>query len=180
VSNRLVARRYAKALADIAAKDGNLVKYREELAEVSSLVRANPDLTRLCFYPLLAPSRKAAAFGAVLEQGKMSPVVRTFFDVVAKAARLALVHEIAEAYADLVDERTGVVEARVLSTQTLSAAQTEALSAGLARRTGKTIRLRWQPDPTILGGLKVQVGSTVLDASLQGQLRLLKAKLLSA
>ncbi|HLO66991.1 MAG TPA: ATP synthase F1 subunit delta [Holophaga sp.] len=180
MSNRLIAHRYAKALADLAVKDGNLVKYGEELAEISALVRQSPDLERLCFYPLLAPSQKAAAFGAVLEQGKVSPVLRTFFKVVAQAARLSLVHEIAACYAELVDRHTGVVEARVLSAQPLSPDQTSALSASLAKRTGKIVRLRWQPDPAILGGVKVQVGSTVFDASLQGQLRLLKAKLLTA
>lgn len=180
MSNRLIARRYAKALAELAQKDGNLVKYQEELAEISSLVRANPDLTRLAFYPLLAPSLKAAALDSVLERGKISPVVRRFFTVVAQSARLSLVHDIASCYSELVDEATGVVEARVLSSQPLTGNQTTALSASLAKRTGKTIRLRWQPDPAILGGVKVQVGSTVYDASLQGQLRLLKAKLLSA
>ena len=180
MSNRLVARRYAKALADLAVKDGNLVKYQEELVEISNLVRSNPDLTRLAFYPLLAPSRKASAFDAILEQMKISPMVRTFYTVVAKAARLNLVHELAEAYSGLVDELTHVVEAKVQSSQPLSPAQSSALAASLAHRTGKTIRMRWQPDPAILGGVKVQVGSTVYDASLQGQLRLLKAKLLSA
>jgi len=180
VSNRLVARRYAKALADIAVKNGSLVNYQGELAEISALVRSNPDLSRLAFYPLLAPARKAAAFDAILEQGKISPMIRKFFTVVAKAARLNLVLEIIECYDELVDEHTGVVEARVRSSQALTVPQTKALADSLAQRTGKTIRLRWQPDAAILGGVKVQVGSTVYDASLQGQLRLLKAKLLSA
>jgi len=180
VSNRLVARRYAKALADIAVKEGTLTKYQEELEEIAALVRTNPDMTRLAFYPLVAPARKAAAFDAILEKGKMSATVRKFFQVVAGAARLNLVYEIAEAYGELVDEHTGVVEARVRSSQALTGPQATALTATLAQRTGKTIRFRWQPDPAILGGVKVQVGSTVYDASLQGQLRLLKAKLLSA
>lgn len=180
MSNRLIAQRYAKALAELATKDGNLLKYRDELEEISSTVRQNPDLTRLCFYPLLAPSRKAAALDAILEQGKMSTVVRRFFKVVAQSARLNLIHDITACYGELVDEQTGVQVARVHSAQALSDTQTRTLTDALARRTGKTIRLRWSPDPAILGGLKVQVGSTVFDASLQGQLRLLKAKLLTA
>lgn len=180
MSNRLVARRYAKALADIAVKGGSLVACQEELGEIAALVRTNPDVSRLAFYPLLAPARKAAAFDAILEQGRISPLVRKFFTVVAKAARLNLVLEITECFSELVDEHTGVVEAKVQSSQPLTGPQTLALTTSLTQRTGKSIRLRWQPDPAILGGVKVQVGSTVYDASLQGQLRLLKAKLLSA
>ena len=82
-------------------------------------------------------------------------------------------------FGEFVDERTGVVEARVQSAQAMTGPQTEALVAALARRTGKTIRLQLRQDPSILGGVKVQIGSTVYDASIQGQLRLLKAQLLS-
>ena len=78
------------------------------------------------------------------------------------------------------DERAGIVEAKVASAQPLTDAQAKALIASLGSRTGKTIRLSWHQDATLLGGVKVQVGSTVLDASLQGQLHQLKTQLLSA
>ena len=179
MSNRLVARPYAKALAELAETEGTLVKVQQELASVSALVRANPDMERLAFYPLLAPAQKAQAFEAILSAMGISSTVRRFFQVVARAARLGLVHELSAAYDEIVDERTGVVEARVQSAQPMTGFQTKALLDGLARRTGKTIRLHWRQDPSILGGVKVQIGSTVYDASIQGQLRLLKAKLLS-
>ena len=94
--------------------------------------------------------------------------------------RLDLLPDLRRTFADLVDERAGIVEAKVASAQPLSEAQAEALIASLTARTGKTIRLSWHQDQTLLGGVKVQVGSTVLDASLQGQLRQLKTQLLSA
>jgi len=180
VSNRLVARRYAKALAEIVEKEGTLVATQKELAGLAALIHGNPDMQRLAFYPLLSPLKKTQAFDAVLAAMGTSDTVRRFFRVVAGAARLSLVYELALAFDEIVDERTGVVEARVQSAQTLTALQTKALMDGLARRTGKTIRLQWRQDPAVLGGVKVQVGSTVYDASIQGQLRLLKAKLLSA
>ncbi len=180
MSNRLVARRYAKALAGIAQDQGTLVEIRQELAAVADLVRANPDLERLAFYPLLAPSQKAKALDAVLEARGTSTTLRRFFGVVAGAARLNLIYELAGAFDELVDERLGVVEATVQTAQPLTAPQSEALTAALSRRTGKTVKLKWRLDPAMLGGVKAQVGSTVFDASLRGQLRLLQARLLSA
>ncbi|MDR3672463.1 MAG: ATP synthase F1 subunit delta [Holophaga sp.] len=180
MSHRLVARRYAMALAGIAADQGTLVPIQEELAAVATLVRGNPDLERLAFYPLLAPSQKAKAMDAVLEAGGFSPILRQFFGVVARAARLDLVYELATAFDELVDARLGVVEARVETAQPMSEAQSAALAAALSRRTGKTVKLKWRQDPSVLGGVRAQVGSTVYDASLKGQLRLLQARLLSA
>jgi F-type H+-transporting ATPase subunit delta len=147
---------------------------------VATTVAANADLSRLVASPLVLPTKKAEVFETILAAAKVSQTLRHFFRVVAEAGRLNLLPEIRRTFADLVDERAGIVEAHVSSAQPMSDAQTQALLASLGTRTGKTIRLSWKQDLTLLGGLKVQVGSTVLDASLQGQLRQLKTKLLTA
>lgn len=180
MSARSVARRYAKALAEIGETQGTLQAFLQELDAIDALVRANADLQRLVSFPLIAPSKRTAAFDAILEQAGTSTMLRKFFTVVAQAARLSLLHDIVAAFHDLVDEKMGVVEARITSAQSLSELQSERLSASLAVRTGKTIRIKWHQNPALLGGLQVQLGSTVYDASLQGRLRLLKAQLLSA
>jgi F-type H+-transporting ATPase subunit delta len=179
VSNRLVARRYAKAMVEIGLKQGTLQSIQKELAAIDTLVRGNADLERLVAAPLVGPTKKAAAFDEVLSKAGATGGVRKFFLVVAQAARLNLIHEIVAAFDELVDERMGVLNAAVSSAQPMTPTQSKALEASLSVRTGKTVRLRWKQDPALLGGLKVQVGSTVYDASLQGQLRLLKTRLLS-
>ncbi len=180
MSSRLTARRYAKALLQIGDQQGNVPQLQQELDTVAAAVTANADLARLVASPLVLPRKKAEVFEAILASAKLSETLRHFFHVVAEAGRLNLLPDLRRTFADLVDERAGIVEARVVSAQPLSEAQSQALMASLGRRTGKTIRLSWSQDPALLGGLKVQVGSTVLDASLQGQLRQLKTQLLSA
>jgi F-type H+-transporting ATPase subunit delta len=180
VSARSVARRYAKALAEIGESHGTLLDLLQELDAVDTLVRSHPDLQRLVSFPLIGPSKRTAAFDAILEKAGASAMLRKFFTVVAQAARLSLLHDIVATFHDLVDEKMGVVEARITSAQAISIPQSERLTTSLASRTGKTIRIKWHLDPALLGGLKVQLGSTVYDASLQGRLRLLKAQLLSA
>ncbi len=180
MSARSIARRYAKALADIGESRGTLLDLLKELDAVEALVNSNADLRRLVSFPLIAPSKRAAAFDTILEQAGASEMLRKFFKVVAQAARLSILHDIVATFHELVDLKMGVVQASVSSAQTLTDAQTRNLTISLASRTGKTIRVKWQQDPALLGGLRVQLGSTVYDASLQGRLRLLKAQLLSA
>ena len=178
--SRLVAMRYAKALMQIGEQGGNQAALQQELHRISTLVNGNADLTRLIQNPLVPPTKKSQVFDAILGQAGASNTLRNFFKVVAQAGRLDLLGDMDASFHELVDLRAGVVEAKVSSTQPLTEAQTAALSASLAQRTGKTVRLRWTQDATLLGGLKVQVGSTVYDASLQGQLKQLQAQLLSA
>lgn len=180
MSSRLTARRYAKALLQIGEQQGNVAQLHQELDTVAAAVAANADLSRLVASPLVLPTKKAAVFEAILASAKVSQTMRQFFRVVAEAGRLNLLPDLRRTFADLVDERAGVVEAHVASAQPLSEAQSQALVRSLATRTGKTIRLTWSQDAALLGGLKVQVGSTVLDASIQGQLRQLKTQLLTA
>ena len=180
MSNRAIARRYAKALSQIGQEQGKLTEFQQELAAIDGLVLGNPDLQRLVAFPLIAPAKRNQAFNAILKQAGASDTIRKFFEVVALAARLSLLHEIVAAYNDYVDEAQGVVEAQVITAQSLSGTQSQRLAESLGGRTGKSVRIQWKQDPSLLGGLRVQVGSTVYDASLQGQLRLLKTQLLSA
>ncbi len=180
MSSRLTARRYAKALLQIGNVQGNVAQLHQELDTVAAAVGASADLSRLVASPLVLPKKKAEVFETILAAAKVSQTLRHFFRVVAEAGRLNLLPDLRRTFADLVDEQAGIVEANVSSTQPLTETQAKALTASLATRTGKTIRLTWQQDASLLGGLKVQVGSTVLDASIQGQLRQLKTQLLSA
>lgn len=180
MSARLAARRYAKAFVEIGVKQGQLQQLQGELSRVVVLARETPDLLRVVQNPIFPPRQKAQVFEQVLAALGASTTLRRFFTVVAEGARMDLLFEIEAAVRDLVDERAGILDAHVASAQPLTEAQHEQLIRSLGARTGKTIRVRWKHEPALLGGLKVQVGSTVFDASVQGQLRTLKAKLLSA
>lgn len=180
MSGSLIARRYAKALVEIGDLHGDLVVLQHELAEVAALVRGNADLQRLVANPLVLPTQKAYVFDAVLRQAGISMTLGNFFKVVTEGGRLGLLYEIERAFNAQVDAKAGVVEATVHSATPLSDAQAKQLSATLGRRTGKSIRLIQKHDPALIGGLKVQVGSMVYDASFQGQLHQLKTQLLSA
>lgn len=180
MSARLVARRYAKAFVEIGIAQGQLHQLQGELSRVLELVKEHPDLRRVVENPLFAPRQKAMVFDTLLDQIGAAETLRKFFKVVAEAARMGLIFEIEAAVRELVDTRAGIMDAYVASAQPLSDSQTRSLVDSLGARTGKTIRVRWKQEPALLGGLKVQVGSTVYDASLQGQLRLLKTQLLSA
>ena len=179
MSNRLVANRYAKALVEIGDLHGDLVLLQHELGEVVALVRENTDMQRLIANPLVLPKQKAYVFDAVMRQAGISMTLGNFFKVVTEGGRLGLIYEIEQAFNALVDQKAGVMEATVVSAAPLSDQQARQLTATLGQRTGKSIRLIQKQDPDLIGGLKVQVGSTLLDASLQGQLHQLKTQLLS-
>jgi F-type H+-transporting ATPase subunit delta len=180
LSQLLIAHRYAKALMQIGVKENTLDALHGDLCSVIGLVESSNDLERLCMHPLIAPSRKAAVFDEILRGAGASETIRRFFTVVAKAARLNLIYRLGDAFSDLYDDHMGIITAHVVTAQPLTESQWKDLGESFARRTGKKIKFSDSHDPGLLGGLKVQVGSTVYDASLRGSLNALKGRLLSA
>jgi F-type H+-transporting ATPase subunit delta len=179
LSQLLVAQRYAKALMQIAEKQNNVSGIKQEMGEIIDMAKSQPDFERLCLHPLFTLSRKATALNEILKNAGASETLRRFFIVVAKAGRLNLIYELAIAYNDLFDKRQGVLSAAVTTAQPLSETQAQILSESFSKRMGKKMRFVLQTDPSLLGGLKIQVGSTIYDASLQGRLRTLRARMLS-
>jgi len=77
----------------------------------------------------------------------------------------------------IIDERLGYARAEVASARELTETQRTALNAQLERLTGKRIRMRFQVDESLIGGVVARIGSTVYDGSLRGQLASLESRL---
>jgi F-type H+-transporting ATPase subunit delta len=76
-----------------------------------------------------------------------------------------------------VDERKGIVAARVTAAASLNSAEQAALRESLARATGKQVNLTVGTDPDLLAGVIVQIGSTVYDGSIRTQLQEMRKRL---
>ena len=106
-----------------------------------------------------------------------SPLIRNFIYVVIDHRRIAMIGEIREAFELQLDERLGFVRAEVTSAAALDQARLGAnLESELSRLTGKRMRLRFDVDPALLGGVVARIGSTVYDGSVRGELRQLAKK----
>jgi F-type H+-transporting ATPase subunit delta len=92
--------------------------------------------------------------------------------------RIGSLNEIAEALEEVFDERLGRARAKVSSATDLSGTDKLLLEAELRRKTGKEVRCDFQVQPELLGGVSVQIGSTIYDGSVRGQLAAVRARLL--
>jgi F-type H+-transporting ATPase subunit delta len=103
--------------------------------------------------------------------------VANFVGILVDRERLPILEEIIEAYQKFLDERVGIVRARIISAQMLDVGQQKELQARLGKATGKQIRMEVAVDPGLIGGMIAQVGSTIYDGSVRQQLEAFKARL---
>ncbi len=175
----LVANRYAKALLQIALKEESVTEISKALHRFTEMKNSQPDLSHLIEVSIIHPKKKADIVDLILANSEFGTTFRNFIRVVTESGRLRLLSQIQTRFNHLVDEREGRLEAQVSSAHPLSESQKESLIVLLSKRTGKKVRLAWALDPLLIGGLKIQVNSTIIDASIVGLLHQMKSKLLT-
>ena len=175
-----VANRYAHALVDIVMSPGSALKPEEaqaQLAAVEGLLQESPELRTALLTPAIQTSRKRAVMATLLQRLGVSALIRNFVYVIVDHRRIAVFEDIREAFESQLDERRGFVRAEVTSAAPLDTALSAGLESELSKLTGKRVRLRFDLDPSLVGGLVARIGSTVYDGSVRGELRELGRKL---
>jgi F-type H+-transporting ATPase subunit delta len=149
-----------------------------QLRALAAMVEESLELRNALLTPAIQNSRKRAVMAKLLEKaGGGSLLIRNFAYVLIDHRRIAIIGEIREAFELHVDERLGFARAEVTSAAPLDHRVGVNLELELSRLTGKRMRLRFDVDPALLGGVVARIGSTVYDGSVRGELRQLSRKL---
>ena len=171
-----VARRYALALYEEARARNVAEEVDAGVRTLGEALDGSRELRAALTSPVVSRPKKEAVV-ARLFGDRLPELLVQFLYLLLRKEREELAPEIVAAYERLRDEREGVVEATVKTARPLSADEAEALRASLGARSGKTVRLRLDVDPGLIGGLVVRLGDRVFDGSLRHQLGLLREQL---
>jgi F-type H+-transporting ATPase subunit delta len=176
----VVARRYAKALADVVTAPGSGVDAAlvlTQLRAIQSVIDSSSDLRNAFATPAVSPSRKRAVIARIIDPMGVVKQVRNFLFVIIDHRRVMEFESIVDAFEHLIDARLGFARADVWSARELNDPQRAAMGVQLSRLAGREVKLRFQVDAALLGGVVAKVGSTVYDGSVRGQLDSLRTKL---
>lgn len=169
-----LAGRYATALYELADEAKALDVVSADLIALKKQITESDDLRRLIISPLIPRAQQAKAMLALVEKAGVSDITRRFIGTVARNRRLASLTQIIDGFATLLAAHRGEVTAEVTSAKQLSPAQADALGNALRSAVGKKVAVQLNVDPKLLGGLKVKVGSRLIDASLASKLQRLQ------
>lgn len=171
MSSQTVARRYASALADVIGGQQEEADVREELAAWEEMIFTNPSLVEAFTNPTVPQDQKVRLLSDLLERTKVRQTTANFLRVLLKNQRLADLPQINAKLAHVLDERSGMVSAEVLSARPVAENTKQELETRLKEITGKKVRLSFATDETLLGGIVTRIGSTIYDGSVRNQLR---------
>jgi len=169
-----VGARYAQALFDLALDSGALTAIEADLQSLTGARAQSADLRRLMDSPAFSAADKAKGLNAIGDKAGYHPVTLKFLGVLTANRRANALSQITDSFTRLSAAHRGVVSAEVVSAVKLTAAQQKGVAAALRQSLGKDPEITTRVDPSILGGLKVRVGSRLFDASLRSKLDTLK------
>lgn len=169
-----VGERYAKAVFELAEAAGNLDAVQADLKTLKALLIESKDLRRLVTSHAFKSEDKLKGLTAVLNAAKPNALTIKALGLMAQNGRLDQVFGFITAFARQYDAKKGIVSAVVTSATVLSDEQVAGLQAALRTALGQDPVLSQTVDPSLLGGLKVRVGSRLFDASLKTKLDSLK------
>ena len=173
----IVADRYSQALFELAQEAQALLHMEEEVSAVLSVFKEQPDLVKFLDNPLVTGGAKIDLLEKILGQDLDKSVLHFMF-VMIQRNRAFYIREALAAFIDKSREARGIVQAIVRVVEPLSAAQEQELLAKLQTITGKTVMIETRMDPSLIGGLVVQIGDMRIDGSVARRLEEMKKTLL--
>jgi F-type H+-transporting ATPase subunit delta len=168
-----LAGRYATALFELARESGAIANVEASLLAVQNTLADSPDFANLTTNASISRNAAKNAVAGIATTLKLDALTANMLGVLAENRRLAETGAVAKAFATLAAGERDEITATVTSAHKLSAAQEKALSAKLKSRVGRDVAIDAVIDPSILGGLTVKIGSTLIDNSIKTRLNAL-------
>jgi F-type H+-transporting ATPase subunit delta len=174
---RTIARPYAEAVFQLAKAKGNLVDWSNML-QFSATIAEDERIRSLVGNPKISRRRLGEMFLDICGE-TLNEEGRNFILLLAENGRLEILPEISELFEQLKADYEGVLDAKVSSAFEMSDAQLRELVADLEAKFKRKIEAKVIVDSELIGGVKVEIGDEVLDASVRGKLEAMAVALKS-
>ncbi len=170
MKNQVIAKRYSRALFNLAVEGNAIEQFGTELDGFNQLLKALPDFENMLRNPLYPEAVKKSLYQKVSAQMGLSPLVGSFLNLLVEKKRIQHLPEITDYYHRLIDEHSNISRAKVKAAVKLDAAEIDKIAAALEKRIGKKIVVEFEQDSSLLGGVVARIGDFVLDGSVKRQL----------
>jgi F-type H+-transporting ATPase subunit delta len=167
-----IATVYARSLFEVAREQGDLDAVREQLGQFAEAVDENRDLQVFFFSPYFSTEEKKDGLAAMLDDAE--PALTNFLELLLEKHRMPALFRIRRQLDALWEEENRLLPVAVTSATKLDKSTLAEIGEQIGKQTGRRVELTSRVEPDILGGLIVQVGNSILDASIANRLEQLR------
>ncbi len=174
---KIIAKRYAKALVELAHEKNAVDKTKADLAAFAASVSEQAVLQKLFASPSFTPEAKKAVIGDLAATLGLQKTTTRFIEYLAETGRIRYVRDVQEAFEEILAERQNRANVRLTTATALGGGELEEIRKKLATITGKQVEVDARVDASLIGGARAQIGSMIYDGTIKNQLAKIREKL---
>ena len=165
------AERYSRALFEVSQESSELDKAESDLKNFLSILASSSDIENFIKNPTQSPDQQIMLINILAEKLGFSKNLRNFFLLLIEKRRIFFIHKISESFLKLCLKKRGELKASLISSKDLSQIEIDKISKELSEITGSILKFDFKVDKELIGGLKLQLGSFMIDTSIKSKLK---------
>ena len=171
---------YALALYELAKENSELNKVEDGMNGIKQLLNESSDFKEMILNPTVTKEEKNKVIIKIVDQYSFCLSLKKFLCFLTVKNRLFFLNQIIDSFLNLVSSSKGELKAKLLSSKELSKGELEKIRSELSKDFQSPIKIDYKYDPNLIGGLIIQVGSVMVDASIKTKLKQLQKNMIEA
>ena len=174
------ANRYSLALYELASENNVLSQVEDQSLSILSLISSSKDFSNLIKDPTNNQDDLLKVINSISNNNKFENLLKNFLSFLITKRRLFYVEHILKSFIETCSKKRGELKAELKSAKELSSDEISKITDELTKNFSSKIKLNYKHDESLIGGLVVQVGSTMVDTSIKNKLQQIENKMIEA
>ena len=163
--------RYSRALFEVSKESNELEKAENDIKNFQSLYDSSLDIKNFFKNPTQSFNQQIEVINLLSEKLGFSKNLKNFFLLLIEKRRIFFVKKISETFLKICSAKRGEIKASLISSKELSKSELEEVSNALSKAMGAILKFDYKVDKDLIGGLKLQLGSFMIDTSIKNKLK---------
>ena len=165
------ANRYALALYEFAKENSELDAVEKDVKDLSAIYNTSQDFKNFIKNPTQSQSSQLEVLNKISVEMSLSKIIKNFLAILITKRRIFFFNTIFLNFLSLVSKKRGELKASLISSKNLTDEELKNLNIELSQAMGTTVAFYYKVDETLIGGLKFQIGSLMVDTSIKNKLK---------
>lgn len=173
----VVGDRYAESLFDLAKEENKVTQYLDDIKLVGEVLDSDPQIVQFFNHVLIENDKKIQLLDQSFK-GNVDQYVLNFLKLLVKSRRIRYIDDIVKSYIKLSNQYLGIEEGMIYTPYELTDQQIQDIEKAISQKENKKVTLKVSIDPSLLGGIKVQISNRIYDGTIKNKVEMLKKELL--
>ncbi len=173
-------KRYSLALFELAEENNLLSQIEDQSLSMLNLINQSNDFYNLIKDPTISQEELLKVINIIVEKNKFDTLFKNFLNFLTQKRRFFFIESILESFIETCSIKRGELKAELKSAKNLSSDEITKITELLTKNFSSKIKLNYKHDESLIGGLVVQVGSTMVDTSIKNKLQQIENRMIEA